>query len=120
MILMRESLILLAIGLLDLMFTLHLMAGQKATEGNPLMAYYLQFGVGAFVIVKLILLFLPIFVAEWSKNYRPRFVKLMLRGAIVTYVGAYIIGFLVVNIRPIATARDYIPAGEVRIARQAK
>jgi len=120
MTLMRESLILLAIGLLDLMFTLHLMAGQKATEGNPLMAYYLQFGIGVFIIVKFVLLFLPIFIAEWSKNYKPRFVRLMLRGAIVAYVGSYLIGFLVVNIKPIATEWNYITSDEVRIARQAK
>lgn len=118
--LMRESLILLSLGLWDLLFTLHLMAGQKATEGNPLMAYYLQFGVGAFVIVKLVLLVLPVFVAEWSKRYKPGFVKLMLRGAIVAYAGSYLVGFTLVNIKPMLTERDYVPAPDVRIVRQIK
>lgn len=117
---MRESLILLSIGLWDLLFTLHLMAGQKAIEGNPLMAYYLQFGVGAFVIVKLVLLVLPIFIAEWSKRYKPKFVRLMLRGAIVAYIGSYLVGFTLVNIKPVIVDSDYTPAPDIRIARQVK
>lgn len=118
--LMRESLILIAIGLVDLWFTLQLIAGRHATEGNPLMAYYLQFGIGAFVIVKLVLLLLPVFVAEWSKLYKPKFVKWMLRGAIAVYLGTYVVGFAVCNVAPIISERNHRPADntveQVRIA----
>ncbi len=110
MSLMRESLILITIGLADLLSTLHLMAEKQATEGNPMMAYYLQFGVGAFVIVKLTLLFLPVFIAEWSKRYKPKFVKWMLRGAIAVYLGSYIVGFVLVNVQPIVKDKNYVPA----------
>ena len=99
---MKESLILLLIGLTDLLVTLVFIETKHFTEGNPLMAYYLSLGVGAFVLVKLALLLLPIFVAEWSKRYKPRFVRWMLRGAIAVYVGAYISLFFSVNVWPIA------------------
>jgi hypothetical protein len=110
---MRESLILITIGLVDLWFTLQLMAGRQATEGNPLMAYYLQFGVGAFVIMKLVLLLLPVFVAEWSKLYKPEFVRWMLRGAIAAYLGMYLVGFAIYNVRPIMTERNKVPVNKV-------
>lgn len=100
--LMRESLLLILIGLADLVATLLFVGGRGFVEGNPLMAYYLRLGVGAFVLVKLSLLFLPIFVAEWSKRYKPKFVRWMLRGAIVVYVGAYVSLFATVNILPMA------------------
>ncbi len=108
--LLRESLILIAIGLADLLFTLRLLAGKTAEEGNPVMAYYLRHGILAFVIVKLVLLFMPIFVAEWSRRYKPLFVKWMLRGAIAAYLGSYVVGFVFVNVIPISKERDYVPA----------
>jgi hypothetical protein len=110
MSLMKESLVLIIIGLTDLLSTLHLLAGRHATEGNPLMAFYLQFGIGAFVIIKLMLLFLPILVAEWSKRYKPMFVKWMLRGAIAAYLGTYAIGFLLVNVEPVTEDNRIIPS----------
>lgn len=100
MTLTRESLILITICTLDLASTLLLLNAGSAIEGNPLMAYYLKQGIGTFVMVKLTLIFLPIFVAEWSKQYRPKFVRLMLRTAIAAYVGTYVLLFLAVNITP--------------------
>lgn len=116
--LMRESIILIIIGLLDLGFTLIFVGVKAATEGNPLMAYYLQFGVGAFVLAKLGLLLLPVFVAEWSKRYKPRFVRLMLRGAIAAYLGVYILMFAVVNVAP-SIGQPY-PDNPVRIAENSR
>lgn len=115
MSLMKESLILIVIGLGDLLYTLFLMGGRQATEGNPVMAYYLQFGVGAFVLVKLALLFLPIFVAEWSKRFKPNFVKWMMRGAIAVYAATYLVMFVTLNVAPIVRDRDHIPAGPARM-----
>lgn len=118
--LMRESLLLIAIGLADLFTTLVLLSNRGAREGNPLMAYYLQFGVGVFVVVKLALLLLPIFVAEWSKRYRPRFVRWMLRGAIAAYVGSYLVLFVVVNLAPVAAEKMTAATPEVRAAQHAR
>lgn len=103
MTLMKESLILIVICLADLLFTMLLLGKSQASEGNPLMAYYLQFGVGAFVLAKLALLAFPIFVAEWSKQYRPEFVRSMMRFAIAAYVGIYVVLFLGVNVPTMAS-----------------
>jgi hypothetical protein len=100
--LMRESWILIAIGVSDLAVTLVCLADPGVREGNPLMKYYLDIGVGAFVAVKMLLLFMPLFVAEYSRQFRPVFVRFMLRFAIGAYVGTYAILFAGLNLRPIA------------------
>lgn len=94
----RESQIIVAICLVDLAVTLALLSSSTAREGNPLMNFYLEFGVGAFVIAKLCLLFLPIFVAEWCRQFRPQFVRRMLRLTIVAYLGTYTLLFLQHNV----------------------
>ncbi len=98
MTLTKESLLLIGICTADLASTLLLLSGGGAVEGNPLMAFYLKYGVGTFVMVKLSLVFLPIFIAEWGKQYKPKFVRFMLRATIATYVGMYIVIFLAVNV----------------------
>jgi len=97
MTLTRESMVLMAICLIDLASTLLLLHTHSASEGNPVMGYYLNYGIGIFVLMKLALVALPIFIAEWSRQYRPKFVRLMLRAAIATYVGVYAVLFLLVN-----------------------
>ncbi len=94
----RESKILSVICLVDLAVTLALLSTSSVQEGNPLMNFYLQWGVGAFIIVKLCLLILPIFVAEWCGQYRPKFVRKMLRFAIAAYVGTYALLFVQHNV----------------------
>jgi len=94
----RESMVLIFLCMVDLVSTLFLLRAHGALEGNPLMSYYLRYGVGTFVLMKLTLVFLPVFIAEWSKQYRPRFVKFMLRAAILTYVGVYLVLFLTINV----------------------
>ncbi len=94
----RESQIIVAICLVDLVVTLALLSTATAREGNPLMDFYLQFGVGAFVLAKLCLLFLPIFIAEWCRQFRPQFVRRMLRLTIVAYLGIYTLLFLQHNV----------------------
>ena len=98
MTLTKESLFLIAICTIDLVSTLLLLNTETASEGNPLMAFYLNYGVGTFVLVKVSLIFLPIFIAEWSKQYRPRFVRFMLRATIATYLGVYLVLFLAINL----------------------
>ena len=98
MTLTRESKVLIAICVLDLASTLLFLRHSGALEGNPLMSFYLKYGVGTFVIVKLALIILPVFVAEWSRQYRPQFVRFMLRIAIAAYVGAYMVVFLTLNV----------------------
>jgi len=94
----RESMVLMGICVLDLTSTLLLLNAKQASEGNPLMSFYLRYGIGTFVLMKLTLVLLPIFIAEWSRQYRPRFVRNMLRTAIATYLGVYLLLFLTINV----------------------
>jgi len=98
MTLTKESKVLIAICAADLMVTLFLLGNHTAREGNPLMAYYLRYGVGAFILAKVILCGIPIFVFEWCKQYRPRFVKMMLRTTIAMYLAIYFSLFLALNL----------------------
>ncbi|MCL5105096.1 MAG: DUF5658 family protein [Armatimonadetes bacterium] len=98
MTLTRESLVLTAICALDLISTLLLLHGKHADEGNSLMAFYLRYGVGTFVMMKAAMVFLPIFIFEWCRQYRPRFVRAMLRATIAAYVSIYVLLFLSINL----------------------
>ncbi len=102
MTLTKESIILIAVCTADLATTLLFLNAKTAIEGNPLMSFYLRYGIGTFVLVKLSLIFLPIFIAEWCKQFRPKFVRLMLRATIATYLGAYLLMFVIINILGIA------------------
>lgn len=119
MTLARESKLLIAICLADLTATLVLLKNDAASEGNPLMAFYLTYGVGTFVMAKLTLVILPIFIAEWSRQYRPRFVKLMLRMAIAAYLGVYLALFSAVNLAPVRAQIESPPPPAVQ-ARQVR
>lgn len=110
MTLTRESLLLIAICTADLASTVLLLNSGGAVEGNPLMSFYLRYGIGTFVMVKLSLVFLPVFIAEWGKQYKPRFVRTMLRATIAAYVGMYVLVFLTVNLAPAAAGQPiYLP-----------
>lgn len=98
MTLTKESKVLITICAIDLAVTLLLLGGKAATEGNPLMAYYLRHGVGAFIIMKVILVSIPILIFEWCMQYKPKFVRMMLRTTIALYLAIYVSLFLVINI----------------------
>jgi len=110
----RESMVLIALCVVDLAATLFLLRTTGAQEGNPLMAFYLRYGVGTFVLMKLTLIFLPVFIAEWSKQYRPKFVRFMLRAAILTYAGMYLVLFLTINVGAQTPANLAPPAYPIR------
>lgn len=83
----RESIILVAICVVDLGLTLLLVNRYNALEANPLMGFFLRRGVWSFVLAKLVVfLAAPLAIAEWCRLYRPDFVRRMLRVAIVLYV----------------------------------
>lgn len=95
----------MGICLADLATTLGLLASRNVFEGNPLMKFYLDIGVGMFIAAKLVLIVMPIVVAEYSKQFKPAFVKHMLRLAIIAYVGMYVTLFAGINLAPMAAAR---------------
>ena len=77
----RESILLILICSIDLVFTLYLLRTGAAHEGNFVMAFYLNYGVG-------------------TRQYRPRFVRSMMRGAIAAYIGIYLALFVSINLSP--------------------
>lgn len=98
MTLTRESMVLIAICAIDLIVTLILLSSNAAAEGNPLMAFFLEYGVGTFIMMKITLTSVPVFIFEWCRQYRPRFVSRMIRITILMYLAIYASLFLVVNL----------------------
>lgn len=92
-----ETIVLSVICLADLASTIFLVSYRGAEEGNPLMSYYLHQGIGSFIVAKLVLFVIPLGIAEWARQHRPRFVRQTLRFAIGAYLLAYVSVFLQVN-----------------------
>lgn len=94
----RESIVLMLICLADLASTIFVVNYRHANEGNPLMKYYLDHGLATFVAAKLVLLLMPLFIAEWARQHRPQFVTRSLRVAAAAYLFAYVGGVAQLNI----------------------
>lgn len=93
-----ETFVLAALCLLDLSSTIWWVSYRNASEGNPLMAYYLLHGgTVAFALAKLVLMVMPLFIAEWARRLRPRFVHAALRVGIAGYLGLYALGVVQIN-----------------------
>lgn len=90
----KESRILLVIYVADLLATIWLITTGQATEGNPIMSYYLSKGWLPLVAIKAMLFVLPVFVLEWCRRSRPVFVHRMLRFAIAVYLGLYVVALI--------------------------
>lgn len=86
-----ETILLGAVCLLDLVVTVALVVAGLASEGNPLMAYFLERGLLAFCAAKLLLTIGPLAVAEWYRRTNERLVRTTLRAV----TGAYLVGYLV-------------------------
>ena len=86
-----DSMALLMICHADMLSTLYFVHAHMATESNPVMAYWLSMGDGAFCAAKVIS-FLPLlFVAAYYRASRPKLVQVSLRGAIVLYLTIYVV-----------------------------
>jgi len=86
-----DSLLLLLICVADMLSTLYFIHAGMATESNPLMAYWLKMGDGAFCVAK-IASFMPLlFVAAYYRESRPRLVSLSIRTAIILYLAIYLV-----------------------------
>ncbi len=81
-----------AISVVDLVSTVVLIAAGMAEEANPLMAYFLQFGLGAFCAAKLLFVIPPILLAEWYRQYNDRLMRSTLRFVTIAYVVIYVMG----------------------------
>jgi hypothetical protein len=93
----RETLLLGSICTADLVLTAALISTGYFTEANPLLAHYLQYGLGAMCLVKLGSYVIPLALAEWYRRHKPDFVTMLLRVTIYLYVAGYLLGIAMVN-----------------------
>ncbi|MBW3623178.1 MAG: hypothetical protein KY468_07175 [Armatimonadetes bacterium] len=100
-VLSRETLLLGLICSADLVLTAVLISTGHFTEGNPILAHYLEYGLGMMCLVKLGSYVVPLALAEWYRQYRPDFVARLLRVTLCLYVVGYVTGIFFVNIKHI-------------------
>ena len=95
----RETLLLGLVCSADLLLTAILISTGRFTEANPILAHYLQYGLGAMCLVKLASYTVPLALAEWYRQYKPEFVTRLLRVTLFLYVAGYLAGITAVNIK---------------------
>ena len=93
----RETWILALLCSVDMISTALLLNAHIASEANPILRFYADLGLPAFISVKTLLFFGPLYVLELLRCHRPRFVVGMLRAGIVGYLLVYGIGVFHVN-----------------------
>lgn len=114
----RESALIIAICLADLISTIWLVHGQGAQEANPLMRHFLERGVIVFILAKAAFCLGPLALIEWARRHHPHFVRYSLRMGIALYLGFY--GMVVWKINhPPADERVYSPAEVAAITQYA-
>ena len=97
---MKQTVILIVLGSLDLVTTIVLIRRHGAAEANPLMAGFLSKGISVFILAKLGLLLTPIALLEWSRRFSPAFVIRACNTAIAAYLCLYAVGVVRANIGP--------------------
>jgi hypothetical protein len=93
----RETWLLGLFCTLDMLFTVWLLHKGLAKEANPVMEFYVDRGLWAFIAVKSLLFVAPLTVLELLRRKRPRFVQTLLRVGIAAYLLVYGIGGLRAN-----------------------
>lgn len=95
----RETVLLGMVCTADLALTALLISTGRFTEANPLLAHYLEYGLGVMCLVKLGSYTVPLALAEWYRRQKPEFVTMLLRATLFLYVAGYFAGILAVNIQ---------------------
>ena len=81
-----ESFIILLLCAIDTELTCFMLSGvSDFDEANPIMAWYLRFGVGWFIFIKVLITVFGVAILEWAGYKKPRFVTLASRILIVLY-----------------------------------
>jgi len=89
-----EAIVLALICFADLISTVILIENHGAVEANPMMAFYLQWGIVPFCIAKLFFVIPPIALAEWYRKYNDRLMRATLRWVSVAYIAIYVVATL--------------------------
>lgn len=91
---LRETVWLTMICMIDLASTVVLLKLGLAKEANPVLTPYLNHSLGAFVAAKTFLSIMPLVCLEMIGWLNPRVAKLGVRVGIAGYLGVYVIGSL--------------------------
>lgn len=95
---LRETILLAAVCIADLSFTIWLITTGHAVEANPILRYYVDHGgLISFAAAKILLFAGPLFVLELLRRHRPEFVRSLLRVGITLYLVAYTAGVIQAN-----------------------
>lgn len=92
-----ESLGLAMLCLIDMILTLWVVESGLAIEANPIMRFYYDISPLAFAMAKTFLFVGPLFVLERLHERNPRFIRGLLRVAVVLYATLYVSAVAVVN-----------------------
>jgi hypothetical protein len=96
-VLSKESLFLVALCVLDLIYTVYLLQKGVALESNPLLAAYLPLGLLPFCLVKLAFTVLPVAGLELLARRNPISILRIERAGIVAYIGFYLAALFCLN-----------------------
>lgn len=80
-----EMMLLFLIVSSDMLSTLYWVHHHTATEGNPVMAYWLRIGDWAFILFKMMTILPFLALAAYVRTKRPRFIKFSLRFTLLAY-----------------------------------
>ena len=86
---MRETWIMAALCMIDLVWTLWVIGAKLAVEANPVMLALLQHGVGWFIAFKCAYTFGPLILLEMVRRRHQDVVRRYLRFGIVLYAGSH-------------------------------
>lgn len=100
----RESAFIATVCIADLVTTMLLVSRFGAEEANPMMAFFLERHLWAFVLVKAAFCLVPLAFLEWARRRNPRFVTQALRIGGALYLGLYCAGVWKANMGPIDAA----------------
>ena len=95
----KETYILIAIGIADLISTIFFIQRHGASEANPIFRHYWDMGLPIFITAKIALMACPLLILEWARRTKPRLVARGLRCAIAGYVILYGVGVARLNIQ---------------------
>jgi hypothetical protein len=93
----RESWIIAAIGIADLITTILFIRHHGAEEANPLFRHFWEMGLPAFILAKLACVVGPLCILEWARQRRGQFVTLASRSVIAAYLVLYCLGVSQLN-----------------------
>ncbi len=98
----RETYILAALCMADLLSTMYLLINHLAFEANPLFGAILTlpYGLWLFALAKIALTTFSVCALEYARKYEQHYVKVATWIGICVYVSAYVIGWYMTNVPP--------------------